>query len=106
VAFATGVDTLAATLHRFDTGSWSVYSLYPHPVKNVASPFYHTLHITQLEAMQRLAPRPEIEEIRRRWAGYRESSMLRRRAIAEKVLFRLVVPRNRLLGSRLPWLRD
>jgi heparosan-N-sulfate-glucuronate 5-epimerase len=105
-AFETGVDTLAATLPRFDTGSWSVYSLYPHPVKNVASPFYHTLHITQLEATQRLAPRSEIEEIRRRWVAYRESPMLRRRAIAEKVLFRLVVPRNRLLGNRLPWLRD
>src|ERR1019366_5938841 len=46
-AFETGVDTLAANLHRFDTGWWSLYSLYPHPVKPIASSFYHALHITQ-----------------------------------------------------------
>lgn len=103
--FESGVDTLAANLHRFDTGRWSTYSLYPHPLKPVASSFYHALHITQLEAMQRLSPRPEIEAVRQRWAAYLESAAHRRRALAEKVLFRLVVPRNRFLGHRLPWAR-
>ena len=104
-AFESGVDTLAANLHRFDTGWWSTYSLYPHPLKPVASSFYHALHITQLEAMQRLSPRPEIESVRQRWLRYFESSAHRRRALVEKVLFRLVVPRNRVLGHRLPWAR-
>jgi hypothetical protein len=102
-AFQTGVDTLASHVDRFDTGWWSVYSLYPHPIKPISSSFYHTLHITQLEAMQRLAPRPSTEAARQRWAKYRESPGLRRRALAEKIAFRLVVPRNRLLGHRLPW---
>jgi heparosan-N-sulfate-glucuronate 5-epimerase len=102
-AFEAGVDALATHLHRFDTGWWSIYSLYPHPIKPISSSFYHVLHVTQLEAMQRLSPRPEIEAIRRLWSGYLESSSLRRRALAHKVLFRLVVPRNRLLGHRLPW---
>ena len=101
--FEAGVDTLAANLHRFDTGRWSIYSLYPHPLKPVASSFYHALHITQLEAMQRLSPRPEVEAVRARWVRYLESAAHRRRALAEKVLFRLVVPRNRILGHRLPW---
>ncbi len=104
-AFERGVDTLAANVGRFDTGWWSIYSLYPHPVKPIASSFYHLLHITQLEAMQMLSPRAAIEETRRRWVGYLQSPWLRRRALANKIAFRLVVPRNRLLGSRLPWSR-
>ncbi len=105
-AFAIGVDTLAANLHRFDTGWWSVYCLYRFPVSHIASSFYHALHITQLEAMHRLAPREELERTRRRWVGYSESAPLRWRALAGKVLFRLVIPRNRLLGERLPWVRS
>jgi len=101
--FEAGVDALAVNLHRFDTGWWSLYSLYPQPVKPIASSFYHVLHITQLEAMQLLSPRAEIELVRQRWARYLESANIRRRALAHKVLYRLVVPRNRLLGHRLPW---
>src|SRR5579875_2471605 len=44
--FADGIASLAANLERFDTGSWSLYCLYPFPVAVVASPFYHSLHIT------------------------------------------------------------
>lgn len=103
--FDRGVATLAANLHRFDTGAWSLYCLYPHPVAPVASTFYHRLHISQLTAMQVLAPREEIAATRDRWAEYFESVALRRRATARKVLHRLVVPRNRVLGPRLPWTR-
>jgi hypothetical protein len=102
-AFATGVSTLAANLHRFDTGWWSLYCLHEFPVRPISSSFYHVLHITQLEAMHALAPHPELEAVRQRWTRYLESPRLRRRALAEKVLFRLVVPRNRLIGNRLPW---
>jgi heparosan-N-sulfate-glucuronate 5-epimerase len=104
-AFQRGVDTLADNLHRFDTGWWSIYSLYPHPLKPIASSFYHLLHVTQLEAMQLLSPRPAIGATRIRWAEYLESPWLRRRALAQKIAYRLVVPRNRLLGPRLPWAR-
>lgn len=102
-AFERGVDTLAANLYRFDTGWWSLYCLFPHPVKPVASSFYHALHIAQLEAMHKLAPRPEFEATRIRWTEYLDSGMCRRRAVAAKVLYRVVIPRNRLLGHRLPW---
>jgi hypothetical protein len=103
--FDRGVATLEANLHRFDTGEWSLYCLYPHPVAPVASTFYHRLHINQLTAMHLLAPRDEIAATRDRWAEYFESVTLRRRATARKMLHRLVVPRNRVLGQRLPWTR-
>jgi heparosan-N-sulfate-glucuronate 5-epimerase len=104
-AFSEGVDSLASNLHRFDTGRWSLYCLYPHPLPTIASSFYHMLHITQLEAMHALAPRPQLEMIRERWISYFDSRTLRWRAFSQKALFRLVVPRNRLLAERLPWTR-
>ena len=104
-AFATGVETLVRMLPRFDTGSWTLYCLYPFPVPNVASSFYHALHVAQLEAMYVLAPRAELKAGAERWAGYLASDAHRRRALGRKILFRLVVPRNRLLARRMPWLR-
>jgi heparosan-N-sulfate-glucuronate 5-epimerase len=101
--FDAGVDALAASLARYDTGFWSLYSLFPHPLPNVSSSFYHALHVGQLEAMLRLAPRPEIAQTRQRWAAYARSARCRRRAFASKALFRLLVPRNRWLANRLPW---
>ena len=38
-----------------------------------------------------------------RWAAYGTSRLDRWRAFAGKALFRLIVPRNRLLAGRLPW---
>jgi heparosan-N-sulfate-glucuronate 5-epimerase len=103
--FERGVEALATNLHRFDTGAWSLYCLYPHPVAPVASHFYHRLHINQLTAMHALAPHEQIAQTRDRWERYSESAGLRRRATARKVLHRLVVPRNRVLGPRMPWTR-
>jgi hypothetical protein len=39
--------TLKKYLHSFDTGYWSLYDID----KKIASPFYHSLHIAQLEAL-------------------------------------------------------
>lgn len=100
-----GLDTLCRSLHRWDTGWWSRYALYPHPVANPASSFYHGLHITQLRATEVLAPRPAITAVRERFERYAASPWCRRRAFAQKALYRTVVPRNRYLAFRLPWTR-
>lgn len=94
---------LAAHLDRWDAGYWSRYDLYPHPVANIASPAYHKLHIQQLEIIDQLSSRPAFREVRSRFQDYRGSAACRRRALAEKVAFRLVVPRNPALAHRLPW---
>jgi heparosan-N-sulfate-glucuronate 5-epimerase len=99
--FEQGAGTLAANLHRWDTGYWSRYDLFPHPVMNVASSFYHALHTSQLEAMQVIAPRPEFEAAAQRFARYGERRASTARAFARKVLFRLAVPRNELIGRPL-----
>jgi heparosan-N-sulfate-glucuronate 5-epimerase len=101
-AFEEGVDSLAANLHRYDNGWWSLYCLNPRPV---ASSFYHTLHIAQLEAMDMLSPRPEFAPMRSRWKAYAESPWNGRRAFASKVVFRIMVPRNQFMARHLPWSR-
>jgi hypothetical protein len=104
-AFQDGADLLATNLHRWDTGYWSRYDLFPHPVLNVASSFYHALHISQLEAMNVIAPRPEFADTAQRFQGYAGSRACRNRAFARKVLFRLAVPRNEFMSKRMRRLR-
>jgi heparosan-N-sulfate-glucuronate 5-epimerase len=103
--FEAGLDRLAASIGRWDTGRWSRYDLFPHPVANLTSSFYHQLHIQQLEAMELLAPRPELTAARERFERYAGSRVDRAGAFGHKILFRLAVPRNRLLAHRLPWSR-
>jgi hypothetical protein len=93
-------DTLARNLHRWDTGYWSRYDLYPHPTRNVASLFYHVLHTNQLRAMTKVSPEAEFAETASRFERYAGSRVNRARALAEKAVFRLLVPRR----SRWPTL--
>ena len=104
-AFERGPDMLADILHRWDTGYWSRYDLFPHPVLNVASSFYHALHTSQLEAMNVIAPRPEFADTAGRFARYAASRLSRNRAFARKVFFRLAVPRNEFMSKRMQRLR-
>ncbi len=97
------VDTLAAIIDRYDTGYWSRYDLFPHPVTNVASPAYHRLHIEQLKAMALLTNRPEFASAASVFEGYLEQRLSRTRALAGKTVFRILLPRNRVLAGRLPW---
>jgi heparosan-N-sulfate-glucuronate 5-epimerase len=100
--FDEGVDTLAANLHRWDTGHWSRYDLYPHPLLNISSSAYHLLHTTQLRAMHLVAPRPQFADTADRFERYAQSRLNRSIAFARKIAFRAVVPRNRLLAHRWP----
>jgi heparosan-N-sulfate-glucuronate 5-epimerase len=91
-------DGLAASIHRYDLGFWSRYDLYPHRIANVSSGAYHLLHMTQLRAMRIIADRPEFKTTLQTYERYSRSRYSQTRALAQKVLFRTVVPRNRLLG--------
>jgi hypothetical protein len=101
-AYAT---TLSRELHRWDLGGWSRYDLFPHPIANPASSFYHQLHVTQLRAAAILRPDPELDRVRERFERALASAWRRRAAFTRKAAFRLVVPRNRVLAHRLPWTR-
>jgi hypothetical protein len=104
-AFEDVVDALAGSINRWDTGRWSRYDLFPHRVANVASPAYHSLHVSQLEAMDELAPRPELRAAAERFAEYASSPAKRTGAFARKALFRIAEPRSARLARLLPWAR-
>lgn len=99
------VATLRDELGRWDTGWWSRYDLFPHPLRNVASSFYHDLHVSQLRALALLTGEREFAATAERWAGYDASRLRRARAFAAKAAFRVAVPRDRALARRLPWAR-
>ena len=89
-------DGLVSTLPRFDLGTWSRYDLYPKPPVNIASSFYHRLHISQLEALASLYGDSVFTTAAERFASYEQHATLRIAAFMRKVAFRLRVPRPKL----------
>ena len=85
-----GLDTIAQTLWLFDDGGWSLYDLAPLPLPNRASLFYHRLHIAQLVITHRLCGQKAFADYARRWEGYLESKLCRRRAWLLKALFKML----------------
>lgn len=83
-----GTETLAKMLPRYDIGYWSRYGLYPHPSPNVASPFYHELHISQLRALHILYGHSVFAEYADRWESQFQSWFKSVRAVYGKVRFK------------------
>lgn len=81
--------TLEKNLHRFDTGFWSLYDL-SEGSKNVASFFYHKLHIVQLEIMYGLTRMEIFLEYSRKWRDYSKRSLNWHRAFIQKAIFKLM----------------
>ncbi len=80
-----GADTLAKLLPRYDIGYWSRYGLFPHPTPNVASPFYHELHIAQLRAMHLMYRHQVYADFADRWERQFTSWINFTRAVYAKV---------------------
>jgi heparosan-N-sulfate-glucuronate 5-epimerase len=101
--FGAGVSVLADELHRWDTGYWSRYDLFPHRVANLANPFYHRLHVDLLRAMCVLAPRRQFYSTIELFEAYERSFWSVGRAYSQKVLFRMISPRSPVIQRILPW---
>lgn len=99
--------TLCDNLQRWDTGYWSRYDLYSHPVTiNVASGSYHALHVNQLRALHQLLPeRAVLAATADRFERYAHRGLNRALAFSHKAAFRLIVPRNHFFARTLPWLQ-
>lgn len=78
---------LAEALPRYDTGFWSSYDLSG----NIASPFYHHLHIAQLRAAALLFPAEAATFTAQadRFAVYSKSRIKQVRAISLKIIQKL-----------------
>jgi len=88
--FAEAVRTLKDNLHRFDAGFWSLYEQSGTRMKMLASPFYHHLHIVQLQVMHRLTGDPVFADYAHRWEVYRRDPLKRTLALTYKALFKIL----------------
>jgi heparosan-N-sulfate-glucuronate 5-epimerase len=77
---------LVRMLPRYDVGWWSKYSLYPHPLPDLAKPFYHRLHVVQLEILHELTGIGDLREWAGRWRSY-DTRVAAIGAVASKVPF-------------------
>jgi heparosan-N-sulfate-glucuronate 5-epimerase len=68
--FAAGVAALRAMLPAYDVGWWTRYSLYPHLFKDLAKPFYHRIHVLQLEVTARATGNADLAATAERWRRY------------------------------------
>jgi hypothetical protein len=90
--FQSGSDSLARTLAGYDLGIWSRYSLRRgrFGLPDIASRFYHELHIVQLELLASLTGEPTFSQFAQRWRGYSARFSYRALALASKVLYKLI----------------
>ncbi len=84
--FQRSLGALSALVPAYDTGRWTLYSLYPHVIADLAKPIYHRVHVDQLDVLHRLTGKPDFAETAARWRTY-DTAVNRTRAIVQKGVF-------------------
>jgi len=79
-AFDKSLHTLSESLSNFDCGYWSIYS----EDGKIASPFYHNLHIAQMQALYVMAHDSLFLEYAERWVNYKRSFCKSKKAFIKK----------------------
>ena len=87
--FDQAVHTLMANLQHYDVGFWSLYEQSGTWLKMMASPFYHHLHVVQLEILYQLTGEDLFKKYAAKWNSYRRSRSKRTAALGYKVVFKL-----------------
>lgn len=80
------LDSLEDLLPEFDAGYWSLYTIDGR----ICSPFYHKLHIAQLEAMNALTGDDIYLEYADKWRDYLNNGMCYIYAFVKKVLQKII----------------
>jgi hypothetical protein len=83
------IATLKKNLPRYDAGFWSLYDLSRQALKMIASPFYHSLHIVQLEATYRMSQEETFRSYSEKFAGYASNHLYRIMALFYKAVFKI-----------------
>jgi hypothetical protein len=84
--FERSTRCLSDMIDDYDVGWWTLYSLYPHRLPDLAKPFYQGIHVAQAEVMSRLTGLPVFDDAWRRWRRY-NGFRGRMRALGQKALF-------------------
>ena len=75
-------ETMQASLADYDTGWWSRYSLWAGG-RDLAKPFYHRIHVVQLEALGLLTGVPGFAAVASRWREYDTGTAAARAVLAK-----------------------
>lgn len=86
--FYRSLNTLKQHLADYDTGYWSYYNIRG----NLASPFYHDLHINQLKALAKIDSDPIWFNYVQRWLHYQKQYKNRGKAFVVKAIQKLRDP--------------
>lgn len=78
--------TLCNSLHRFDIKFWSLYDLSGR----ITSPFYHKLHLAQLEVMYDITGEDAFNEWYKKWQNYQRSTWKSMKAFIIKATQKLL----------------
>jgi hypothetical protein len=87
--FNRSFNTLRRDLHLYDTGYWSFYDAKG---TMIASPFYHQLHISQLEALYSVTKDNILKIYIEQWKKYENSSFKKGKAVFVKIFQKLKNP--------------
>jgi heparosan-N-sulfate-glucuronate 5-epimerase len=68
--YEDSLECLVRKIPQYDVGWWTKYSLFPHPMADLAKPFYHRLHVTQVSILGRMTGASELSRAAERWRGY------------------------------------
>ncbi len=87
-----GLDTLRKYLPLYDTGFFSLYNLpsSEDKLRNVASSFYHLVHVRQLQVLYSLTGDSVFGEYAHRWAAFLKNARCRAQAYFCKMIFKLL----------------
>lgn len=78
--------TLERFLPKYDIGYWSLYDTN----RAIASPFYHKLHIAQLQALYQMTRRDIFYEFQKSWETYLKSKIKYSRAFFKKAIQKIL----------------
>ena len=82
--------TITDNLSKFDNGYWSLYEQSGTKMEMLASPFYHSLHIVQLQIMQKLTDNDIFIKFANRWTLYKNKRLNSFKAFVYKSIFKLL----------------
>lgn len=80
--------SLAENLHRWDCGGWSLYDIW-NKHRNVASFFYHDLHVKQLYILNELTGCQIFYDMAKKWEKNKKNKVNCTVALCKKLFFRI-----------------
>jgi hypothetical protein len=89
-AMQQSLETLKKYLPRFSNSFWSMYDLDGH----IASPFYHNLHIAQMQALYKMTGQEVFQQYARKWEADSKAPLKKGKAFLIKAWQKIKEKKN------------